>query len=183
MVDIDENNSRLLKMLESLLKTGKGTVETIEQYKALVLDMDTNASNRIIEMINNIDKHSQDLADEGKYLEEILDAYHQLEFMQLSHMKVYDEYIPGGLELFDLTKIDIEAIENRINVIYAYLLNLDNIRLNKEELEKLNQNLVDEEKRKDLVAKRISQYEGELRKSFAKAVGEELIDGEVREIG
>lgn len=172
---------KLAKMQEALLRVSTSNVdEHLSKYKKTVVDIDTKAFNDVLEESKHIDEHNHSLEEELVYLEGIKNACDQLLELQSSFKRICEEYGDNDLELSDLSKLNIEYIENRINAIKGYLLNLKNIETNKVRLQELNEQLVDEEKNKVLIDKKLLDLESSLRNNFVSAEGRNLVDGNLQ---
>lgn len=181
MLIIDDNMFKLAKMQEALLRVSTSNVdEHLSKYKKTVVDIDTKAFNDVLEESKHIDEHNHSLEEELVYLEGIKNACDQLLELQSSFKRICEEYGDNDLELSDLSKLNIEYIENRINAIKGYLLNLKNIETNKVRLQELNEQLVDEEKNKVLIDKKLLDLESSLRNNFVSAEGRNLVDGNLQ---
>jgi len=177
----DDNMLKLAKMHETLLKvTVENRQENLEKYKAIVIEIDKQAFTSLLDELRNVNDHNQTLEDELQFMEMVSDYYNQLYELQLGFKKVCDLYDDNELELSDLSQINIEYINSRKNIIEGYLINLKNIDTNKKKLEKLNDSLIEEEKNKMLLSKRLLDYEDILRKNFINAEGRIVVDGKLQ---
>lgn len=174
MIDINDNDFKLLKMTASLLdKNCKDDIvdlKSLEMYKDLAIKIDKKSYATYIDKVNNYN-HVQPLEDEIKYLDELENAYIQLEELQCKLKKSYSRYTNDILVLSDISVIDIDTIRYRKSLISGYLINLKNIEDSKEKLEKDSEKLVDEEKKKDFTFQQFDRLERELKESFLKAEG------------
>lgn len=183
MLVIDENLLKLCKMQETLLKVSKNDKEAnIEKYKAIAIEIDKHSFSSLLEELNQYDKHNQTLEDELQFLEQIKSYYEQLLEMQLSFKRVCELYGDGNIQLSDLSQINIEYINSRVNAISGYLVNLKNIEDDKEKLEDLNEQLVAEEKKKSFLSKKLLELEDLLRESFSNAEGRAIEDGQLKSV-
>lgn len=183
MLVIDENLLKLCKMQETLLKVSKNDKESnIEKYKAIAIEIDKHSFSSLLEELNQYDKHNQTLEDELQFLEQIKSYYEQLLEMQLSFKRVCELYGDGNIQLSDLSQINIEYINSRVNAISGYLVNLKNIEDDKEKLEDLNEQLVAEEKKKSFLSKKLLELEDLLRESFSNAEGRAIEDGQLKSV-
>ena len=171
VLSFDDNMFRLAKMQETLLKVSvSNREENLKKYQELVTQIDAKAFVDILEKIKHIDEHSHSLEEELQYLEEIKNVYNQLLELQLSFKGVCELYGDNSLELSDLTQLNISYLDDRINAINGYLVNLKNIEENKKKLQELNEQLVNEERKKDLFTNRLKTLEDELIHNFMKGV-------------
>jgi len=178
---IDENMFKLAKMQEALLKVSTSNKEeNLNNYKKTVSEIDAKAFNDILEEITHIDEHNQSLEDELQFLERIKDAYDQLLQLQLGFKKICEIYGNIDLKLSDLSRLNIEYIENRINAIKGYLINLKNIEVNKVKLQGLNDQLIEEEKKKIIIDKKILELDELLRNNFCSAEGRRVVNGNLQ---
>ena len=181
MLVFDDNMLKLAKMQETLLKaTAKNRQENLEKYKNIVIEIDKQAFSSLLEEIKQVNNHNQTLEDELEFMEMIGKYYNQLYELQLGFKKVCELYDDNELKLSDLSQIDIDYINNRKNIIEGYLINLKNIETNKQKLEKLNEALIEEEKNKMHLSKRLLDYEEALRNNFINAEGRIVVDGNLQ---
>ena len=181
MLVIDENMFKLARMQESLLRaTDLNREENLANYKKTVAQIDAQAFADILEELKHIDEHNQSLEDEVQYLERIKSCYDQLLELQLSFRRVCELYGGDELKLSDLSQLNIQYIENRINTINGYLINLKNIGVNKDRIQALGEQLVIEEKKRELLGSRLLELEEELRRNFVDAEGRIVVDGELQ---
>lgn len=172
MLSFDDNMFRLAKMQETLLKVSTSNrEENLRKYQEIVTQIDTNSFADILEKIKHIGEHNHSLEEELQYLEEIKGVYNQLLELQLSFKNVCEQYGSGNLKLSDLTQLNVEYLYNRINTISGYLINLKNIEQNKKKMQELNEQLVNEERKKELFTNRIKGLEEELVYNFINAEG------------
>lgn len=180
MLVIDDNMFRLAKMQESLLRaTDTNREENLSNYKKTVVQIDAQAFADILEEAEHVDEHNQSLEEELQFLEKIKNCYDQLLQLQMGFKKVYELYSAEELDLSDLSQLDIDYIEDRISTINGYLINLKNIDFNKKRVQELNEQLAFEEKKKDLLSKKLLSLENELRDSFIDAEGRVVVDGKL----
>lgn len=172
MLVIDENMFKLAKMQEALLKvSGSNKEENLKKYQKTVSEIDSKAFNDILEEINHIEEHNQSLEEELQFLERIKEAYDQLLQLQLGFKKNCELYGNMDLVLSDLSRLNIDYIDSRINAIKGYLINLKNIEVNKDKLQKLNIQLIDEENKKVVLNKKLLDMEKSLKNNFLLAEG------------
>lgn len=180
MLIIDDNMFRLAKMQEKLLKVSNiNREENLNKYKQTILQIDAQAYSSLLEEIKKIDDHNQSLENELKFLENIKYAYEQLLELQQNFKNLCELYGKEELKLSDLSNLNIEYIENRINAINGYLQNIKNIETNKIRIEDLNESLIDEEKKKIYLDHKLSSLEKALRENFLNAEGRYIIDGKL----
>lgn len=178
MLLIDDRMLNLARMQEVLLERSLNDRKyNLEKYKNTVKTIDKEAFSYILTELEQIKEHNQTLEDELQFLQSIKASYEQLLEQQLSFRRVCELYGDKELELFDLSVIDIDYIENRINLISGYLINLKNLDINKEKIAKLNEQLFEEEKKHDFLNKKIQDYEQLLRDIILNAEGRISVDG------
>lgn len=173
MIDINDNDFKLLKMNESLLSKIKDKDlidKTIKDYSLLAKRIDERNYQEFISKIEN-KKHSQTLEEELSYLEELENEYTQLEELQCKFRNIYNMYSDDELSLSDLSTIQIDKIRERKNLISGYLVNVKNINITKRELEKFNEQLIFEDKKKTNNRERYLKLEEELKNAFINAEG------------
>ena len=124
MLVFDDNMLKLAKMQETLLKvTVENRQENLEKYKDIVIEIDKQAFASLLEELKQVNDHNQTLEDELQFMEMVSDYYNQLYELQLSFKEVCELYGDNGLQLSDLSQIDIDYINNRKNLIEGYLVN------------------------------------------------------------
>lgn len=181
MLVVDDNMFKLAKMQEALLKvSGSNREENLNNYIKTVLEIDTRAYDDLLKEIKHIDEHNQTLENELQFLEKIKKTYDQLLELQMSFKRVCELYSDKELELSDLSQLNIEYIDDRINAITGYLTNLRNIDKNKEKLESLSDQLVIEEKKKISLDNKLLEMESILRNNFIYAEGRFIDNGKLQ---
>lgn len=173
MIDINDNDFKLLKMNESLLSKIKDKDlidKTIKDYSLLAKKIDERNYQEFISRIKN-KKHNQTLEEELSYLEELENEYTQLEELQCKFRNIYNMYCDDELSLSDLSTIKIDKIRERKNLISGYLINIKNIDTTKGELEKFNEQLIFEDKKKTNNREKYLRLEEELKNAFINAEG------------
>lgn len=173
MIDINDNDFKLLKMNESLLSKIKDKDlidKTIKDYSLLAKKIDERNYQEFISRIKN-KKHNQTLEEELSYLEELENEYTQLEELQCKFRNIYSMYCDDELSLSDLSTIKIDKIRERKNLISGYLINIKNIDTTKGELEKFNEQLIFEDKKRTNNRERYLRLEEELKNAFINAEG------------
>lgn len=183
MLVIDDNMLKLAKMQETLLKVAvDNRQENLKKYRDIVIEIDKQAFSSLLDEIEQINNHNQTLEDELQFMEQIKGYYNQLFELQLGFKRVCELYGDSELALSDLSQIDSEYIDKRINTIKGYLINLKNIDSNKKRLQELNDKLIDEEKNKLLLSRRLLEFESLLRSNFENAEGRIIVDGQLQYI-
>jgi len=173
VIDINDNDFKLLKMNESLLSKIKDKDlidKTIKDYSLLAKKIDERNYQEFISRIKN-KKHNQTLEEELSYLEELENEYTQLEELQCKFRNIYNMYCDDELSLSDLSTIKIDKIRERKNLISGYLINIKNIDTTKGELEKFNEQLIFEDKKKTNNREKYLRLEEELKNAFINAEG------------
>ena len=175
MVDINDNDYKLLKMNESLLsKLSSDDIkfkETIDTYKELAIKIDRSNYNDFIDKINNY-SNNQSLQEELEYLDELENGYGQLNEMQCRFRSIYSTYgLDDDFKLSDLGSIDIDEIRDRRNLISGYLINNKNIDDSKKKLDEYNDKLITLNKEEEENSKRYHYLEEELKRMFLDAEG------------
>lgn len=181
MLVIDDDMLKLAKMQERLLKATESDREkNLANYKKTVMQIDSEAFASLLDKVKHIGDHNHSLEEELQFLNAIKEAYEQLRELQLGFIDVCNTYGDSNLKLSDLSQLDIEYINDRISTINGYLLNVRNIEINKNKLQSLNEQLVEEEKKKDYLSSKLSQMELDLIESFRTAEGRKLSDGNLQ---
>ena len=172
MLVIDDNMFKLARMQEALLKASNlNREENLKKYKKTVSEIDAKAFDDILEEIKHLDKHNHSLESELEFLENIKQIYEQLLELQARFKRICEMYGNDELKLSDLSQLNIGYIENRINAISGYLTNNQNIKTNKERIQKLSTQLINEEKKNEMLRNRLQSLEDELRYNFINAEG------------
>ena len=173
MIDINDKDFKLLKMTESLLSRvddDRLREDALDRYAILSKKIDEKNFQELVRRIKEY-KHNQTLEEELDELEEIDNSYIQLEETQYKFKNIYKMYTDKKLSLSELDEIDIEKIRNRKNLVLGYLVNKKNIQELKKELEKWNEQLINEDKKRANARDKFKRLEDELRKSFVNAEG------------
>jgi len=178
MLMIDDNMYKLSRMQESLLKVTNNEVN-LNNYVNTVTEIDHKAFNALMDMMKDFDKYNQTLEDELIYLEKIKEAYNQLSETQMRFKSVCEQYGKNDLKLSDMSQLNIEYIENRISAINGYLINIKNIDKNKKRIEVLNEQLIDEEKKRDYLNKKILILEKNIKDDFVRASLKQVVFGKL----
>lgn len=169
MIDINDNDYKLLKMNESLLsKLDRDSEEfkrALDTYKELAIKIDKVNYNNFIDQINNYD-YNQSLQDRLCSLEQLVSSYEQLNELQYRFRSVYEIYANDEFKLSDLGVILIDTIREQINLISGYLLNIDNIDSSKKKLSKYNEQLIALDKNEEMNCEVYQRFENELRNSL-----------------
>jgi len=173
VIDINDNDFKLLKMYESLLtrvSTTDGDIyyQALNNYKNLSEKIEKNNYDSVIEKINNYmsNKHNLSLEEELNLLEELENDYRQLEELQYKLKKIV-----SNLNLSDLSNINLDVILDRKNLISGYLINLKNIEDVHKQLEKYNKELIIANKQKEAIERKYQILEEELKRNFINAEG------------
>lgn len=177
MLLIDENMFRLAKMQETLLKVEPSNRSyNLEKYKEIVTKIDSSVFISLFEEAKCINVYNHTLKDELEFLERIKEMYNQLNELQYSFKSVCESCSDYSLKLSDLSQINIDYIEKRIDIINGYLINCINIEKNKKDIEKLSNQLIEEEKKKYFINDKLMELENILRNNFLNAEGRLLVD-------
>lgn len=180
MLIIDENLFRLTKMYESLLKVDRiNRVENLNKYKENAIKIDSALFDAFLEKISHINEHNHTLEKELSFLESIRDEYKELNDLQVRFKNVCELY-GDSLKLSDLSRVKIDYINERISTINGYLINNKNIEKNKIKIQELNEQLINEEKKKKFLEDKIVELEKILKDSFANTEGRLLVDGKLQ---
>jgi len=181
MLDFEDNNFKLLRMKEKLLDVTDNNRDTnLLDYREAAQNIDNMYFKELIDKLKESDNEPLSLEDELKYLSVVKEMYEQLEFMQYKFRNVYGKYTDDILELNDLSRVNQDIIIDRINNISGYLINLKNINQGKKELEELSNQLILENKKKEVIETRILEYEDELRNNFLNAEGRKIMEGSIK---
>lgn len=180
MLIVDDNLYRLAKMQESLLKVATGDRRYhLDNYIKNATMIDTKAYDELVHMMKEAGKYNQTLEDELAYLEKIRSTYDELVELQMRFKKVCEEYGYDELTLTDLSLLNISYVDSRISILHGYLNNITNIDKNKKKLADLNERLVNEEKKKDFLNRKIEVFEKKLRNDFVRASLKQIVFGKL----
>lgn len=176
MLETIDNNLKLLRMKEKLLKINEGVNDNdIVDYGNSAKVIDKYYYDKLVNKINS-SLHNHSLEEEYTLLEEIDREYEQLKIFQCKVKDIYNKYSSKDIRLSNMDTINIENIRKRKEIISGYLVNLKNLEINKKEIEKLNEQLVIEDKRKDNIEVKLSTLESDLQSSFLSAEGRKYTD-------
>ena len=170
----------LARMQETLLQRSISDKESnLEKYKDTVKGIDADAFASMLSELEKINEHNQTLEDELQFLEQAKDSYNQLFELQLRFKEVCELHGDRSLQLSDLSQFNIEYIEKRINTINGYLINLKNMESNKNKLQELNEQLIEEEKKRNYYKGKMLELEESLRKEFIGAEGRIIVGSDL----
>lgn len=176
MIDINDNDFKLLKMNESLLsrlsvKDGKDYIQALTNYQKLAKKIDSNSYQELIDKIKNYEnnQHKLPLEEELIFLQELENQYDSLNELQCKFRNVDDD-----LELSDIITIDRDAISRRKDLISGYLINLKNIEDCNKKIEASNDRLISENKKKELMTSKYQALERDLKRNFINAEGRKI---------
>ena len=176
MIDINDNDFKLLKMNESLLsrlsvKDGKDYIQALTNYQKLAKKIDSNSYQELIDKIKNYEnnQHKLPLEEELIFLQELENQYDSLNELQCKFRNVDDD-----LELSDISTIDRDAISRRKDLISGYLINLKNIEDCNKKIEASNDRLISENKKKELMTSKYQALERDLKRNFINAEGRKI---------
>lgn len=176
MIDINDNDFKLLKMNESLLsrlsvKDGKDYIQALTNYQKLAKKIDSNSYQELIDKIKNYEnnQHKLPLEEELVFLQELENQYDSLNELQCKFRNVDDD-----LELSDISTIDRDAISGRKDLISGYLINLKNIEDCNKKIEASNDRLISENKKKELMTSKYQVLERDLKRNFINAEGRKI---------
>ena len=180
MLMIDDNMFKLARMQESLLKVATGDRRYhLDNYIKNITVIDAKLYDNLVNIIKDASKYNQTLEDELLYLDKIKMSYDQLAELQMRFKNVCKQYGENNLVLSDMSLLNMEYVDNRISAINGYLTNIKNIKVNKNKLEVLNEKLVDEEKKREFLNKKISLFEKKLRDDFVHASLKQVVFGKL----
>lgn len=174
-----DKNIKLFKMLGALIDVSP-TSENLDKYKNIGIEIDQELYKNLLDKVKQIDEHNHSLEEELQFLEEIRNIYNQVLEFQLIFKKKYEKAGSVILKLSDLDALNIEYIDNRMSAISGYLMNLKNIEINKSKLQQLNDELIDEEKKKQFVNNKLLDLDNALRKNFGSVEGRCIVDGNLQ---
>ena len=173
MLDINDNDFRLLKMTGSLLSNAKDQKtfdEALSNYQNFAMKIDKRLFDDFLGKIGEYSS-SMTLEEELVFLEELESSYNQLYQLQCKLKSIYGTYTDLELALSDLKCIDIERIIERKDTISGYLINSQNSDECRKQLEEYNLKLTNEEKRKINNQDTFLRFEQELKNLFMNSEG------------
>lgn len=150
MLVIDDSKLKLLKMKEKMLDLAINDNTTLDEYKTLAIQIDSECYEMIINKVKDNNYNNLPFEEQIKFFNEIIEDYDYLNELQCRFKKVYAKYSEEELELSDLSNIMIEDVRVKASQIEGYLVNIKNLKSNKMELDRLNQTLLkatDEQKK------------------------------------
>ena len=172
MLVFDDGKLKLLKMKEKLLELStEGHDQILSEYKSIVLEIDKELYEALVNFIKNTDYHNVPLKEKLDFLTSVQSEYISFNEFQCKYRNIYEKYTDDKLKLSDISKIYIDKIVERIDAINGYLINIKNIEENSKKLEELNVELIDSEKKKDVVYAKFKSLEEELKNSILSAEG------------
>lgn len=178
MLVVDKSKENLLTMKEKELEIGNNKEKSLQEYKAIALEIDQEIYNHLISKVEKVNLHDLSLEEQLVVLEEIDEEYTDVYEKQCLYINTYQEAfknVYGSLdntfELSDLSMILIDDIRNRIRVIQGYLINVKSIQENKEASEALNLDLIEESKKQDSLLAKYKELEVELKNNFLNTEG------------
>ena len=172
MLVIDDNKLKILRMKEKLLEVSTGNKDMIlSEYKKMVLELDENMYNRLIDIIKNTIYHNLPLEEQLQGLTNLEGEYNSYNEFQCRYKENYEKYAHEKLELLPIDDIYIDKIKNKIDAISGYLINNQNLARYRSELERLNVELINAEKKKEAINSRLQLLEQELRNNVLNAEG------------
>ena len=172
MLVVDNNKMKLLRMKEKLLEVLPDNYQGyLDEFKSLAIEIDYEVVASLVNHIKETNYHDLPLEEQISVLSEIIQEYDDVNELQCSFKNVYQRYTNDPLGLSDISVIAIDEIRDRISNIEGYLLNSSHIENNKNELERLNLELISEEKRRTDSIELFKNKEQQLRNSFINAEG------------
>ena len=172
MLVIDENKLKLLRMKEKLLEFPVDNQnEILSDYKEMVIDIDKVMYERLIDMIKNANYHNLPLEEQLKVLSELENEYNNFNEFQCRYRNIYEKYANDELQLSLIDNVYIDRIRSKISAINGYLVNNEKILDYRKNLEELNVELIESEKKKDAISARLQLLESELIDNVLKAEG------------
>lgn len=159
-------------MKEKLLEVSTGNKDMIlSEYKKIVLELDETMYNRLIDIIKNTIYHNLPLEEQLQGLTNLEGEYNSYNEFQCRYKENYEKYAHEKLELLPIDDIYIDKIKNKIDAISGYLINNQNLARYRSELERLNVELINAEKKKEAINSRLQLLEQELRNNVLNAEG------------
>lgn len=174
MLVIDENKIKLLKMTERLLEVSseKKLENALIEYRKLVFEIDNQFYKLITDMIKSKSNYDDlPLEKQLEILLEIVNEYNIYEEFQ-ENVKSVCKRCNVDIQLYDIHNIiNIDKIRKRIEDIKKYFENIRAIEENNIDLNELNEDLIVEEKKSEIIRNRLSELSEELRINVLKAEG------------
>ena len=178
MLVVDKSKENLLIMREKELQIGSNKAKTLQEYKALATEIDSEIYNHLISKVESTKLQDLSLEEQLQVLSEIDEEYTDVFEKQCSYRNAYQTALGeiDGVEaeelvLSDLSNILIDDIRNRMSAIQGYLINVKSIQENKQALEELNLELIEESKKQDNLSSKFKEFEAELKDNFLTTEG------------
>ena len=172
MLVIDETKLKLLKMKEKLLEVMiEDNKNVLKDYKDLAIEIDKSLYESLLEKIKSTNYNSLPLEEQISFLSEIENDYNEYNEFRCKCLNTFELYSDEELILSPISNIVIDNIKERISTISGYLINNKNLEKDRKELEKLNLELITEEKKKSSIEEKYLSLEKELKINLINAEG------------
>ena len=174
MIDINDSDFKLMKMIVSLLnrENSQNIIDNnnLNKFKELALKIDQE---NYLSYLNRLKEyhHNIPLGQELDELEKLENAYNALQEMQCKFRNIYAKFSSETLSLSPMDDIDIKNIMARKNLVSGYLINLKNIEDCENKLENDSKKLIVENKKSDANKRMYEHLEEKLKTSFLRAEG------------
>ena len=104
MLVIDDSKLKLLKMKEKMLDLAINDNTTLDEYKTLAIQIDSECYEMIINKVKDNNYNNLPFEEQIKFFNEIIEDYDYLNELQCRFKKVYAKYSEEELELSDEDK-------------------------------------------------------------------------------
>lgn len=168
---IDDNDLKLLKMREKLLEVSNDKNKAFNDYKEIVCEIDKKMYKSITDMIRSNTSYSD------YPLEKQLEIFVELDknlvqyFTFYNNAKSISKKYGNDIVLSNLELINVSEIKKRVSAIKDYFENNKIIEVSKNNLDRLNSELIAEDKKATLFRDRISRLDEELKQDILRVEG------------
>lgn len=178
--------NNLLTMTEKKLELSVGNFhENLNVYLKTIQQIDAEGYEELIQKIKNSNYNNLPLEEQVKFFTGIITIYYSLNNDQIRYRDKYKEIIKKyiekhpdetleyneTLELSNLDNIMIDNVEQRMNQIEGYLINIKNLKSNKIEIDRLDQELIAATEAKEAVIQAIAEIDRKLKDDILNARG------------
>ena len=172
MLIIDDNKMKLLKMKRKLLEVSQDDNERVlEDYRNIIIDIDSVAYSDLVKEITDTPYNDLTLEEQIEFFNQIDADYIYLNELECSFRRIYSNYSDVEIKLSDLNTIDIDLVRERVSAIQGYLMNSKKLENDKLELQKLNIDLISEDKKNNTIKRQIDSLEEKTKNDLLIAEG------------
>jgi len=156
--------------------------QNLSKYKELVTEVDYGIYKELEEKTKKVKNSKYSLEEELNELEEIETFYTRLVEVQSRFKQNYAIHSQEPLTLSNISNLNIDVFIKRKEAIKGYLANKKNITENKQKLEKISEQLIEEEQKEYRITKKIIFLEEELIRRILNSEGRLLIKENNQEV-